>query len=108
MNRKTVGLVASGAVLLVCGLWTLHAQQQATTNPNFTGTIQRLKEDPPGQITYFHFDAGARTKWHIHEKGQLVFVEEGVALEQQKDDHQRPGPHRGHADDDPPKHPDRH
>lgn len=83
MNRKTASLAATAAALLVSGLWTLHAQQQGTS-PNFTGTIQRLKEDPPGQITYIHFDPGARTKWHIHEKGQLVFVEEGVALEQEK------------------------
>lgn len=84
MNRNTLILAATGVVLLVSGLWTLHAQQQATTSPNFTGTIERLKEEKPGQITYIRFDAGARTKWHIHEKGQIVFVEEGVALEQQK------------------------
>ena len=53
-------------------------------NPNFTGTIERLTETPPGQITYIHFDAGARTKWHVHEKGQLIFVEDGVGLEQKQ------------------------
>lgn len=74
---------ALGAALAVSGLWSIHAQQP-TTNPNFTGTITRLTEDPPGKITYIHFDAGARTRWHIHEKGQIVFVESGVALEQQK------------------------
>lgn len=72
------------AALAVSALWALQAQQPPTGNPNFTGTISRLKEDPPGQITYIHFDAGARTKWHIHEKGQIVFVESGVGLEQEK------------------------
>jgi quercetin dioxygenase-like cupin family protein len=82
MNRKPAGALALGAVLAVSGLWVVQAQ---APNSNFTGgNITRLKEDPPGQITYIRFDAGARTKWHIHEKGQLVFVEEGVALEQQK------------------------
>ena len=77
----------AGAVLAISGLWAIRAQQSAPAtepNSNFTGTIQRLKEDPPGLITYIHFDPGARTKWHVHEKGQMILVEEGVALEQQK------------------------
>src|SRR5580700_9785268 len=77
MNRKLAFALALGAV-------AMFAQQASAPNPNFTGNITRLKEDPPGQITYIRFEAGARTKWHIHEKGQIVFVEEGVGLEQQK------------------------
>ena len=81
MSRKRIGLTAAGAAMLIAGLWALDAQQ---TSPNFTGTITRLKEDPPALITYIRFDPGARTKWHVHEKGQLMLVEDGVALEQQK------------------------
>ncbi len=82
-SYRLAGALALGAVLAISGLWTMHAQQ--APNPNFTGgTVTRLTENPPGQIGYFHFDPGARTKWHIHEKGQLVFVEEGVGLVQQK------------------------
>jgi quercetin dioxygenase-like cupin family protein len=69
-------------LLLLVGLILAASAQQP--NPNFTGNIQRLTETPPGQITYIHFDAGARTRWHVHEKGQLVFVEEGVGLEQKQ------------------------
>jgi 4-carboxymuconolactone decarboxylase len=69
-------------LLLLAALMVVASAQQP--NSNFTGTIQRLTETPPGLITYIHFDAGARTKWHIHEKGQLVLVEEGVGLEQEK------------------------
>jgi quercetin dioxygenase-like cupin family protein len=69
-------------LLLLAGLILAASAQQP--NPNFTGNIQRLTETPPGQITYIHFDAGARTRWHIHEKGQLVFVEDGVGLAQEK------------------------
>jgi quercetin dioxygenase-like cupin family protein len=69
------------AILAVSGLWAVHAQQPSS---NFTGKITRLKETPPGQITYIRFDPGARTKWHIHEKGQLVFIEDGVGLAQEK------------------------
>jgi quercetin dioxygenase-like cupin family protein len=76
--------------LLLTGLMmTVFAQvpsQQATPqpNPNFTGNITRLTETPPGVITYIKFEAGARTKWHVHEKGQMILVEDGVALEQKK------------------------
>jgi quercetin dioxygenase-like cupin family protein len=69
------------AILAVSGLWAVHAQQPSS---NFTGKITRLQETPPGQITYIRFDPGARTKWHIHEKGQLVFIEDGVGLAQEK------------------------
>jgi quercetin dioxygenase-like cupin family protein len=76
-------LLIVSAVVVLAGLWTIHAQQQPGSN--FTGgKVTRLEETPPGQIGYFHFDAGARTKWHVHEKGQLVFVEEGVGLAQEK------------------------
>lgn len=68
--------------LLVAGLIIAASAQQP--NSNFTGTVTRLEDPAPGQIGYFHFNAGARTKWHIHEKGQLVFVESGVGLEQEK------------------------
>jgi quercetin dioxygenase-like cupin family protein len=69
-------------LLLLTGLIMAAFAQQP--NPNFIGNITRLTETPPGQITYIKFDAGARTRWHIHEKGQMILVEEGVGLEQQK------------------------
>lgn len=71
--------------LLAALMMTVFAQQPAPqANPNFTGNITRLTETPPGTITYIKFDAGSRTRWHIHEKGQIILVEEGVALEQRK------------------------
>jgi len=71
-------------LLLLVGLILVASAQQPS--PNFTGgNVTRLQETPPGQITYLHFDAGVRTKWHIHEKGQLILVEEGVGLAQEKD-----------------------
>jgi quercetin dioxygenase-like cupin family protein len=83
LPSRMIGALSVSAVLVISGLWALHAQQ--TPSSNFTGgKVTRLEENPPGQIGYFHFDPGARTKWHIHEKGQLVFVEEGVGLIQQK------------------------
>jgi 4-carboxymuconolactone decarboxylase len=79
--RKS-GKMSQKLLLLLGSLILVASAQQPSSN--FTGTIQRLTETPPGQITYIHFDAGARTKWHTHEKGQLVFVEEGVGLAQER------------------------
>ncbi len=66
---------------LVGGL--ILAASAQDSNPNFTGKIERLKDDAPGQIAYIKFEPGARTRWHVHEAGQLVFVMEGTGLEQQ-------------------------
>jgi quercetin dioxygenase-like cupin family protein len=73
-----VGVIALG----VMSVWTQAAQQPTpptapTFNPaNFSGTVT-----PRGttdiRMNRYHFDAGARTKWHRHEAGQVIFVENG-------------------------------
>ena len=85
MNRKSrlrFSLVGAGLLLAASGVWMVRAQEKA--NPNFTGgAIQRL-ESPKSAIAHIHFDPGARTRWHIHEGGQVILVEEGVGLAQVK------------------------
>jgi len=57
--------------------WVAYAQQpQNTQQSNFTGTVNTLKGE--GRISYYVFTPGARTKWHSHEGGQLLLVEEGI------------------------------
>ena len=61
----------------------LHAQEKQ--NPNFTGgTVTKLDEGTKATIAHFRFDPGSRTKWHSHEGGQIILVEEGVAHTQVK------------------------
>ena len=57
---------------------TLSAQE------NFTGTATRLESDIHVRAARIHFEPGARTKWHIHERGQLLLCEEGIARTQVK------------------------
>ena len=73
-------LLVSGNILLAAsGLWGLQAQQ----SPNFTGgAVTAVEEKPQGNIAHFRFAPGARTKWHSHEGGQIILVEEGVGLTQ--------------------------
>jgi 4-carboxymuconolactone decarboxylase len=51
---------------------------------NFTGTVTRLEDTSNGVIVTFRFEAGSRTKWHTHEIGQIILVDEGVALVQER------------------------
>jgi quercetin dioxygenase-like cupin family protein len=63
-------------------LWAASAQQKQ--NPNFTGTVTPITENSQGLIAHFRFEAGARTKWHSHEGGQIILVEDGVCRTQVK------------------------
>jgi len=89
MNRKSLRgrwLAAScaGAILTVAALRIVHAQQPRP-NPNFTGgVVTAVEENSKGNIAHFRFGPGARTKWHSHEGGQIILVEEGVGLYQVK------------------------
>jgi len=72
-------------VLVLSGPWSINAQSQYTQNPNFTGgKVTPIEENSKGNIAHFRFDPGARTKWHSHEGGQIILVEEGVGLMQVK------------------------
>lgn len=69
--------------LLSVGL-VLAAQDAQKQNPNFTGTVVRLEDTSNASIAHFRFEPGSRTRWHSHEGGQIILVEEGVGLTQVK------------------------
>jgi len=65
------------------GFWIMYGQEKQ--NPNFTGgTVTKLDEGTKATIAHFRFGPGSRTKWHSHEGGQIILVEEGVARTQVK------------------------
>ena len=79
MQRATV--VAGLAVALVAAAyWTGHAQQD---DPRFTGKSDTMDAADLG-IGRRSFEPGARSAWHTHDKGQLIFVESGRARTQKK------------------------
>jgi quercetin dioxygenase-like cupin family protein len=73
-------LAASFVVLLlVTGVWTRAAQQPGAADleaARFTGKSTALQPDGVG-VGRRRFEAGARTAWHSHPNGQLLFVQEG-------------------------------
>ena len=80
-------------ILLACSLFVLFAgsaawigAQQPAADPEasrFTGQTAAL--DAGGAAAgRRRFEAGARTAWHSHPRGQLLFVQEGRARIQKK------------------------
>ena len=72
INRARV-LVAG---VLAVGGFTMVAAQQPAPNTNFTGVVTAMdaKDVTAGRRK---FEAGARTAWHSHDKGQLIYAESG-------------------------------
>ena len=73
-----LGLIA---LLMMSSSWVTEAQQpgaqaQANEDANFTGKAFRLESKGYG-LSRRGFEAAARSNWHVHEGGQLLFVEEG-------------------------------
>jgi quercetin dioxygenase-like cupin family protein len=69
------------SLIVVGGLLTMtiaEARQapQPGSDPNFTGVVTSLdaKDVTAGRR---NFEAGARTAWHSHDKGQLIYAESG-------------------------------
>lgn len=73
-----------GALLGVCAYWAVHAQQAASTDEaRFTGASRALEAEG-WRVSHRWFEAGARTAWHRHAGGQVLFVEAGRARVQER------------------------
>jgi quercetin dioxygenase-like cupin family protein len=86
MNRRHLGrarTVACVAALAgVATFWIVHAQQP-TDAARFTGVSQTLELEG-WRVSRRSFEPGARTAWHRHGGGQLLFVESGRARVQER------------------------
>lgn len=67
----------------------IFPQGEKINSENFTGTAylnmlieaDSLNSNSVGNVT---FEAGARTKWHLHPAGQILLVTDGVGYYQEK------------------------
>jgi 4-carboxymuconolactone decarboxylase len=84
---RRIVLFCSLVLLLACSVaWTRPAQQPATSaadEAHFTGKTVTIDSTGVG-VTRRRFEAGARTAWHSHPRGQLLLVEEGRARMQKQ------------------------
>ena len=64
------------AVLLGLGLLLVGSSYAQQTAPLFTGKSV-VMEGKDLSVARRHFEPGARSAWHSHDRGQLLMVEEG-------------------------------
>jgi quercetin dioxygenase-like cupin family protein len=81
---RVTGSVLWLALAIVVGAhWVGQAQQSAADDARFTGRSNQL-ETTGVALSRRRFDAGARSAWHSHTNGQLLFVEQGRARVQRR------------------------
>jgi quercetin dioxygenase-like cupin family protein len=80
LGRKLLCVAALGGLSLY---WLAHAQNAATDADRFTGVTRRLEAEG-WRVSRRSFEASARSAWHRHSGGQLIFVESGRARVQER------------------------
>jgi quercetin dioxygenase-like cupin family protein len=87
--RKSAGFDLGQRLLCVAALgavstyWLAHAQNAATDADRFTGVTRRLEAEG-WRVSRRSFEPSARSAWHRHSGGQLIFVESGRARVQDR------------------------
>ena len=70
--------IVVATIIVSAGIATMALAQtpQPGSDPNFTGIVTTMdaKDVTAGRR---NFEAGARTAWHSHDKGQLIYAESG-------------------------------
>jgi quercetin dioxygenase-like cupin family protein len=79
MNRAALAL-GLALLLVAASRWVGHAQQD---DQRFTGRTENLDAKDLA-VSRRSFEPGARTAWHSHDKGQLIFAEQGRGRVQRK------------------------
>ena len=74
-------LIGLGGLLFISSIWTAGAQQPpaaagANDPANFTGKSESLPTTGIN-LSRRSFEPSARANWHVHDSGQLLFVQEG-------------------------------
>jgi quercetin dioxygenase-like cupin family protein len=83
MNRFVL-VAAFAGLLVLSAVWTGRAQQAPEGGAaRFTGT-STVMDAKDLTIARRRFEAGARTYWHSHPRGQLLLVQEGRMRLQKK------------------------
>lgn len=80
LARQLACVAALGGVSF---FWLAHAQNASTDAERFTG-VSRALEAEGWRVSRRFFEAGARTAWHRHPGGQILFVEKGRARVQER------------------------
>ena len=82
--RWTVHGTLAAAGLLAISLTATGQTPPPADDPRFTG-LSTVLEGKDLSAARRRFEAGARSAWHSHDNGQLLFVEQGRMRTQKKD-----------------------
>lgn len=87
MTRRTLrwsvhGTLAAAGLLAIAFTATGQTPQPAD-DPRFTG-LSTVLESKDLSVARRRFEPGARSAWHSHDTGQLLFVEQGRMRTQKK------------------------
>jgi len=76
--KRVALLISLVGVLVASSRWVGQAQQTAPPgdDPRFTGKSVPM-DGKDLSVARRHFEAGARSAWHSHARGQLLLVEDG-------------------------------
>jgi len=82
-RRVKIGLVVFSVPLALLTLRAVGQQQQPQQGRTVTGEARfvDVSDQTPARLV---FEAGARTYWHRHTDRQLLLVEEGLGLVQER------------------------
>jgi quercetin dioxygenase-like cupin family protein len=80
LGRNLLCVAALGGLSLY---WLAQAQNASTDADRFTGATRRLEAEG-WRVSRRSFEASARSAWHRHSGGQLIFVESGRARVQDR------------------------
>jgi quercetin dioxygenase-like cupin family protein len=82
-RRLQLGLVVLSIPMALLALRALAQQQQPSTGGNVTGEA-RFVDVSDQRLARLVFEPGARTHWHKHTDRQLLLVEDGLGLVQER------------------------
>lgn len=83
-RRLQIGLVVLSIPMALLTLRAVGQQPLPPTGDNVTGGEARFVDVSDQRLARLVFEAGARTRWHKHTDRQLLLVEEGLGLVQER------------------------
>ena len=85
-KSKAIEILTSVSVALVLGLLVLGTQTNSISaqSANFQGGAPEIRQADEVNTIRILFPAGVRSSWHTHSWGQLLMIEEGRGLTQDR------------------------
>jgi quercetin dioxygenase-like cupin family protein len=81
---RTEIVLSALAALIFAGVLLASQSEPAAQQSNFVGGSPTRVDSQDLTLLRLRFKAGSRSNWHSHEKGQLLMIEQGHGLTQER------------------------